>query len=86
MEQVFQFDTIYSRISGNCKWDGVGDVLPMSVADMDFASPPCVVSALQERAAKGLFGYQVLTEQDYTAIIDADLQQNPKYIQSNWLF
>ena len=85
MEQVFQFDTIYSRISGNCKWDGVGDVLPMSVADMDFASPPCVVSALQERAAKGLFGYQVLTERDYTAIIDWRMRRHGEVLRREWL-
>jgi len=85
MEQVFQFDTIYSRISGNCKWDGVGDILPMSVADMDFASPPCVVSALQERAAKGLFGYQVLTERDYTAIIDWRMRRHGEVLRREWL-
>ncbi|MBU2500933.1 PatB family C-S lyase [bacterium] len=33
------------------------DVLPLWVADMDFASPPAVVAALQERAAHGVFGY-----------------------------
>ena len=33
------------------------DVLPMWVADMDFAAPPCVVNALASRAQHGIFGY-----------------------------
>lgn len=33
------------------------DVIPLWVADMDFAAPPEVVGALQERIASGLFGY-----------------------------
>ena len=85
MVQTFHFDTIHSRIPGNCKWEGVGELLPMSVADMDFASPPCVVSALQERAAKGLFGYQVLTEQDYAAIIDWRMRRHGEVLRREWL-
>ena len=57
----------------------------MSVADMDFASPPCVVSALQERAAKGLFGYQVLTEADYAAIIDWRMRRHGEVLRREWL-
>lgn len=33
------------------------DVLPMWVADMDFATPPCVTDALVSRARHGIFGY-----------------------------
>jgi cystathionine beta-lyase len=33
------------------------DVIPLWVADMDFAAPTEVVSALQQRIANGLFGY-----------------------------
>ena len=32
-------------------------MLPLWVADMDFASPPCVVDALAARAAHGVYGY-----------------------------
>ena len=85
MTQVFQFDAVHNRIPGNCKWDEAGGLLPMSVADMDFASPPCVVSALQERAAKGLFGYQVLTEADYAAIIDWRMRRHGEVLKREWL-
>ena len=33
------------------------DILPMWVADMDFAAPPPVLAALQQRIAQGVFGY-----------------------------
>ncbi len=33
------------------------DVLPLWVADMDFASPPAVIAALRERVEHGVFGY-----------------------------
>ncbi len=60
----FDFDTVIDR-SGtlSTKWDsrkkmfGRDDVIPLWVADMDFASPPCVVEALQRRAAHPIYGY-----------------------------
>ena len=40
------------------KWSGFGEVvLPMWVADMDFASPPAITEALQRRVEHGVFGY-----------------------------
>lgn len=40
------------------KWQRyASDVLPLWVADMDFASPPAIVDALSERVAHGVFGY-----------------------------
>ena len=33
------------------------DILPMWVADMDFAAPPCVIDALTARTRHGIFGY-----------------------------
>lgn len=47
------------RGTASFKWDfRFGpDVLPMWVADMDFAAPPAVTAALSARAAHGIFGY-----------------------------
>ncbi len=33
------------------------DVLPLWIADMDFAAPPAIVEALQQRVARASFGY-----------------------------
>ena len=55
----FDFDQIIPRRgTGSIKWEYYPeDVLPMWVADMDFASPEPVVRALRERAEHGIFGY-----------------------------
>ena len=48
-----EFDAAPSRVgTQSLKWEKYSDdVLPLWVADMDFASPPCVVDALAARAA-----------------------------------
>lgn len=59
---AFDFDRIAGRRdSDSNKWRKFPpDVLPLWVADMDFASPPAVVAALRARVEHGFFGY--LTE------------------------
>jgi cystathionine beta-lyase len=55
----FDFDLpIERRGTDSGKWAWFGeDVLPMWVADMDFASPPAITEALQRRVQHGVFGY-----------------------------
>jgi len=55
----FDFDTVIDRNGGDSiKWNRYPPgVLPLWVADMDFASPPAVIAALQRRVAHGVFGY-----------------------------
>jgi cysteine-S-conjugate beta-lyase len=47
------------RHSDSIKWGKYAgrDILPLWVADMDFAAPPAVLAALQQRIAHGVFGY-----------------------------
>ncbi len=47
------------RASDSIKWGKYAgrDVLPLWVADMDFAAPPAVLERLQQRLAHGVFGY-----------------------------
>ena len=56
---TFDFDTIVERRGTDSnKWHKFGpDVLPLWVADMDFASPPAVIEALRARVEHGIFGY-----------------------------
>ncbi|MBI2308267.1 MAG: putative C-S lyase [Rhodocyclales bacterium] len=59
----FGFDRVIDRRgSDSLKWSRYAasaqpDVLPLWVADMDFAAPPAVIAALQRRVAHGVFGY-----------------------------
>ena len=54
------FDQVLDRRrSDSSKWHKYGpDVLPLWVADMDFAAPEPVVRALRERVEHGVFGYR----------------------------
>ena len=64
------FDKIINRRGTNCvKWDMVPEgVLPMWVADMDFETAPCVLRAVQERAAHGAFGYTAVPQSYYESV------------------
>jgi cystathionine beta-lyase len=60
MTADFDFDTPRERRGTDSekwqRWAG-RDVLPLWVADMDFAAPPPVVEALRRRVEHGVFGY-----------------------------
>ncbi|MBN1859395.1 PatB family C-S lyase [Candidatus Bipolaricaulota bacterium] len=59
MSRVDWFDCVIDRRGhDSTKWQAYGeDILPMWVADMDFASPPAVIEALESRVRHGVFGY-----------------------------
>jgi len=68
----FDFDRIIDRRNtGSEKWERYAgrDVLPMWVADMDFASPPCVLDALHRRVDHGVFGYTLPLPSAVEAIV-----------------
>ncbi|MFJ8668448.1 MalY/PatB family protein [Streptomyces sp. NPDC093600] len=61
---TYDFDReIDRRGTSSVQWDGIadrfgaGDLLPFTISDMDFASPPEVLAALRERVDHGVFGY-----------------------------
>lgn len=57
-ETNFNFDKLPQRRgSGSIKWDRYPNYTPYWVADMDFASPDCVIEALHRRVDHGVFGY-----------------------------
>ena len=69
---MYDFDKIVNRRGiGACKYLGVPEnILPMTIADMEFMAPPEVIEALQKRAAHGNFGYTMMVDSDYQAVID----------------
>lgn len=71
---TFDFDQLFDRHhTGSTKWSRYpADVLPMWVADMDFAAPPVIVEALQQRLLHPLLGYSVAQDNLREAIV-ADL-------------
>jgi len=68
---TFDFDQLFDRHNtGSTKWSRYSaDVLPMWVADMDFAAPPVVIEALQQRLLHPLVGYSVAQDNLREAIV-----------------
>ncbi len=67
------FDDIIPRRGTGCvKWDECSDaeVLPLWVADMDFAVAPCIQHAIRKRAEHPVFGYTKVSEDYYNAVIN----------------
>lgn len=80
------FDKIINRRnSGSLKWDVGENELPMWVADMDFETAPCITQAMVNRAAKGDFGYQIVPDAWYDAIINWWCARHDLIIEKNWL-
>lgn len=74
---MFDFDTPAPRAgTGSVKWDlressfGNASALPFWVADSDYRSPPEVVDALRDAAARCVFGYSFPTESYKSAVAD----------------
>ncbi len=66
------FDQPLERRGTNCvKWDEAPhpDVLPLWVADMDFAVAPAIQEAVRRRAAHPVYGYALVPDAYYDAII-----------------
>lgn len=72
LNESILFDTpVCRRGSGSYKWDSAteADVIPLWVADMDFRAAPCIVAALRARVEHGVFGYTLVGEEYYDALI-----------------
>ena len=77
----YDFDEIVNRRGTGCvKWDEtpstlnlppslLNDVIPLWVADMDFRAAPAILEAVRKRAEHGVFGYTVVGDDYYDAVI-----------------
>jgi cystathionine beta-lyase len=84
----YDFDTPIDRRGGDStKWRAWADrdVLPMWVADMDFASPPEVLAALHDRIRHGVFGYADVVESLEEAAVQWCGRRYDWEIRRQWL-
>ena len=88
----FDFDTIVNREgTASLKWDGRNayfgsqDLLPLWVADMDFAVPEAVSRAVQERATHPVFGYTLATDSLYDSLIRWLKHRHGWAIEREWI-
>ncbi|CAH6064091.1 MalY/PatB family protein [Citrobacter koseri] len=61
---MFDFSKVVDRHGTWCtQWDyvadrfGAPDLLPFTISDMDFATAPCILEAINQRLAHGVLGY-----------------------------
>lgn len=64
---------------------GRSDVMPMWVADMDFAVPAAITNALQARANHPVFGYTLAPESLYEALIDWLRVKHDWVVKREWI-
>jgi cystathionine beta-lyase len=74
--QTFNFDEPLVRCGTGCvKWDmaphhpGQDEVIPLWVADMDFAVAPAIQEAVRQRAEHPIYAYTLVGDEYYDAII-----------------
>lgn len=92
MTDRFDFDQVIDRQgSASFKYDarqsifGRDDVIPLWVADMDFAAPPAVTRALTERAKHPVYGYSDFPDSLYDALIHWFKRRHGWAIKREWI-
>ncbi len=68
----YNFDEIIKRRGTGCvKWDesDSNDIIPLWVADMDFAVAPAIQEAIKKRAEHPVFGYTHVQDDYYQAVV-----------------
>jgi cysteine-S-conjugate beta-lyase len=73
------------KYDGRTATFGTDDVLPMWVADMDFAVPQAISKALQTRASHPVFGYSLAPESLYQALIEWLQNTHDWQVQREWI-
>ena len=84
----YDFDVVYDRRdTGSIKWDKYvdQDVIPLWVADMDFAIAPEIQQALTDRLQHPVFGYTHATDKLYDNLL-AHLQSVYQWkVERDWI-
>lgn len=90
--KTYNFDEIIDRSgSGDLKHEallprwGRNDLLPLWVADMDFATPDFVVDALKARLSHPIFGYTIESADYRPTIIDWNESHHGWKIKPEWI-
>lgn len=75
------------RGTNSYKWDidSGKDIIPMWVADMDFPTAPAITKALQKRVEHGIFGYTLVPDGYYQAVISWFDRRHGWRIGRDWI-
>lgn len=84
----YSFDTLLNRHhTDSFRWDFYPDknILPLTVADMDFMSPPPVLEALKKVVEMGCFGYTHVPEELNQVILKRLVERAGWQVEKDWL-
>ena len=94
----YNFDEIIERRNTGCvKWDenpaavsvlggsATEDLIPLWVADMDFAVAPAIQKAIRQRAEHPVYGYTHVQDDYYEAVISWFKRRHQWTIQREWM-
>ncbi len=73
------------KCDGLEQWYGKEELLPMWVADMDFATPDFIIDAIRQRLEHPVFGYTLEPERYRAAIAGWILSHHNWQIESHWI-
>ncbi len=73
------------RGTNSLKWDLNPDILPLWVADMDFQVLPEITAALHRRVDEGIFGYTLVPDSYYEAIIRWFADRHGLSLKRDWI-
>ena len=89
---IFDFDkeipragTASVKYEGAAAYFGSGKLIPMWVADMDFAAPEAITRALIERASHPVYGYTLYPDSMFEALISWMNKRHGWEIERAWL-
>ena len=95
---TYDFDKVTERRNTNSsKWDSdprsrmedidypIGELLPLWVADMDFQAAPEIVQALAAKVEHGIFGYPIVPDSCYDAVIAWEKKRHGWQIEKEWI-
>ncbi len=91
-QAYYDFNSIIDRSgTASLKYDGrqsmfgAGGVIPLWVADMDFAAPPAVTRALAQRAAHPVYGYTLYPGSLYESLISWLKRRHDWDVRPEWI-
>ena len=61
------------------------ELIPLWVADMDFEAAPAIREALQKRVEHGVFGYAIVQDSYYDAVINWYERRHQWHIEREWI-
>ncbi len=84
-KKINRAGTASLKYDGRQSMFGAAEVIPLWVADMDFAAPPAVTRSLARRAAHPVYGYSIYPDSLYESLIAWLWQRHGWKVHREWI-